>query len=187
MAESQHERFVFLNCPLDAEYRPLFEAIVFAVQDCGYVVKCALEFEDGSEIRIEKISRLIASCRLGIHDISRTELDIDTELPRFNMPFELGLFFGAKRFGRGIQKLKNCLILDTERYRYQKFISDIAGQDIAAHRRRPDEAIAVVRNWLSNLTPRSIAIPSGAVIEERYASFRIELPALCTQLHLRPN
>ena len=49
------------------------------------------------------------------------------------MPLELGLFLGAKRFGRGEQKSKTCLILDVERYRYQKFISDISGQDIAAH------------------------------------------------------
>ena len=48
------------------------------------------------------------------------------------MPLELGIFLGAKRFGRAEQKGKVCLILDTERYRYQQFMSDIAGQDISA-------------------------------------------------------
>ncbi|MEK6375316.1 MAG: hypothetical protein AABO58_21790 [Acidobacteriota bacterium] len=88
------------NCPLDDVYRQLFEAVVFAVHDCGYIARCALEVDDASEVRIEKIAKIIASCKFGIHDISRTELDAGTDLPRFNMPLELGLFLGAKRFGR---------------------------------------------------------------------------------------
>lgn len=42
------------------------------------------------------------------------------------MPLELGLFLGAKRYGTGKQRTKLCLILDRERYRYQKYCSDIA-------------------------------------------------------------
>ena len=49
---------------------------------------------------------MIADCRYGIHDISRTELDRDSGLPRFNMPLELGIFLGAKRFGAEEQKRK---------------------------------------------------------------------------------
>ncbi|HWW63095.1 MAG TPA: hypothetical protein VN181_17095, partial [Thermoanaerobaculia bacterium] len=145
------------------------------------------EVDDGSEIRIEKIARLIASCRLGIHDISRTELDATTALPRFNMPLELGLFLGAKRFGRAQQKIKSCLILDRERHRYQKFISDIAGQDIASHGGNPNEAIKAVRNWLSNLRPKTEKMPGGAVVAERYASFRDALPKSCAEIHLRES
>jgi len=48
------------------------------------------------------------------------------------MPLELGIFLGAKRFGGPKQKRKNCLILDREKYRYQQYCSDIAGQDIKA-------------------------------------------------------
>ncbi|HYU25729.1 MAG TPA: hypothetical protein VEO74_11030 [Thermoanaerobaculia bacterium] len=127
---------VFVNCPFDESYRPIFEAIVFAVHDCGYVARCSLEVSDASQVRIEKIAAIIAACKFGIHDISRTELDATTHLPRFNMPLELGLFLGAKRFGSPKQRSKTCLILDVERYRYQKFISDIAGQDIAAYAMR---------------------------------------------------
>jgi hypothetical protein len=140
---------VFVNCPFDSDYRPLFEAIVFTIHDCGYAARCALEVDDSSEVRIDKVARMISGCRLGIHDISRTELDSGTGLPRFNMPLELGIFLGAKRFGPEEQQLKRCLILDTEKYRYQKFISDIAGQDIAAHRGDVSEAIKAVRNFLS--------------------------------------
>lgn len=184
MAAAGYENSVFINCPLDDVYRQLFEAVVFAVHDCGYIARCALEVDDASEVRIEKIAKIIASCKFGIHDISRTELDAGTDLPRFNMPLELGLFLGAKRFGRAEQKLKICLIIDVERYRFQKFISDIAGQDIAAHGGDPPKAIRVVRDWLSNSTPKSSSIPGGGAIATRYAIFRSELPTMCERLHL---
>ncbi len=185
MASPDYDHSVFVNCPLDEEYRYLFEAVIFAVQDCGYIARCALEVDDGSEARIDKITRIIGNCRFGIHDISRTAADSGTNLPRFNMPLELGLFLGAKRFGRAEQRLKICLILDVERYRYQKFISDIAGQDIAAHSGDSAMAIRIVRNWLSNATPKSVRIPGGSAIGLRYLGFRKDLPSLCRKVDLR--
>jgi hypothetical protein len=41
--------------------------------------------DDASEVRIEKIAKIIAACRFGIHDICRTEPDETTGLPRFNV------------------------------------------------------------------------------------------------------
>ncbi|HEU4889564.1 MAG TPA: hypothetical protein VFV49_16885 [Thermoanaerobaculia bacterium] len=187
MAAPQYETSVFVNCPFDDAYRDLFQALVFAIHDCGYVARCALELQDGSQVRIEKIALIIAECRLGIHDISRTELDVDTGLPRFNMPFELGMFVGAKRYGRAEQKRKNGLILDTDRYRYQNFISDIAGQDVSAHGGDPSRVIRVVRDWLSDATPASFLLPSGSVIANRFRHFRKELPGSCALLDLRPD
>jgi hypothetical protein len=107
-------RNVFINCPFDDRYRPLFHAAVFAVVDCGFVPRCALEVDDGSEVRINKVCDLIGECRFGIHDLSRTELDSRSKLPRFNMPLELGLFIGAKRFGGASHRRKSCLILDMD-------------------------------------------------------------------------
>lgn len=182
MAAAQYDYNVFLNCPFDSAFRPIFQAIVFAVHDCGYIARCSLEIDDASEVRIEKISKIISSCRFGVHDISRTELDTSTGLPRFNMPLELGIFLGAKRFGRAEQKRKSCLILDVDRYRYQKYISDIAGQDIVAHDSRPEHAINAVRNWLSNATPKDVRIPSAVTIAKRYRAFDNELPEACAKL-----
>ena len=39
---------VFLNVPFDKRYRALLEALVFAVHDCGFVARCALESDDGT-------------------------------------------------------------------------------------------------------------------------------------------
>lgn len=180
-SDLDYERNVFINCPFDAEYQPLFNSVVFAVATCGLLPRSAQEFQDASLIRFEKIVALIRQCRWGIHDISRVEL-AQHGLPRFNMPLELGLFLGAGRFGGPGQRRKSCLVLDTDPFRYQGLISDIAGQDIASHNGDPARAIAAVRNWLSDsLPPRDPPIPGGADIARRYARFQTELPALCAE------
>lgn len=176
-----YEVGVFINCPFDARYRKLFHAIVFAVSDCGFTSRCALEAEDGGEERIRKIKRIIRECRFGIHDISRVELDENSQLPRFNMPLELGLFLGAQEYGVDEQKDKRSLVLDTEPYRYQTFCSDIAGQDIRAHADQPAKAVGAVRAMLATALGRA-RLPGPARILKRYSGFRTELPVLCREL-----
>lgn len=172
----QYGASVFINCPFDTEYGALLDAIVFAVHDSGFIARCALEIRDTSEIRLHRILGLMRACRFGIHDISRTELDPINNLPRFNMPLELGLFLGAKAFGGKPHTSKACLVLDTEQYRYQKFCSDIAGQDPSAHGGDPVQAIRVVRDWLRPYS--SARIPGSQRIVERYAAFRAQLPSM---------
>ncbi len=101
-AAADYHTSVFINCPFDGGYERLFEATVFTVFYSGYFPRCALEIYNSGQVRIEKIFKLIESCQFGIHDISRTELDADSKLPRFNMPLELGMFSGAQRFGAGL-------------------------------------------------------------------------------------
>lgn len=178
---------VFINCPFDVKYKPLFDAILFAVWDCGYEPVSALASDDSGHVRVEKIHRMIDSSQFGIHDISRTELDDVNKLPRFNMPFELGLFLGSKTFGNARNKRKATLILDKEPYRYQKFISDIAGQDIHSHNNHPNEAIRIIRNWLQQHLSYSRTmppLPSGKIIVERYERFRSELVAFAARARL---
>ena len=140
---------------------------------------------DGAATRISKIEKLIEDCALGIHDISRTELDAANALPRFNMPLELGLFLGAKRYGDPRQKRKKCLVLDVERFRYQKFMSDIAGQDIEAHGGEVRLLIDRVRAFL-NSAVRGAPLPAGAVIAADYARFTELLPETCAGLKVDP-
>lgn len=150
-----YDESVFINCPFDEGYKPLFEAVVFTVLNCGYTPRCALELSDSGQVRIAKINALIAGCRFGIHDVCRTELDPVNSLPRFNMPLELGLFLGCQTFGSRKHRDKSCLIFDTERYRYQKFVSDIAGQDIKAHGQDARRVIKGIRDWLPFSAPAS--------------------------------
>lgn len=178
---AEYDRNVFVNCPFDPTYQPLFQALVFAVFECGMRPRCALEAYDGGEVRIEKIVNIVRECRWGIHDISRTELN-DNGLPRFNMPLELGLFLGAGRFGDRYQRQKSCLVLDRDQYRYQQFMSDIAGQDISAHGNDPRRAIQAVRDWLSTArTARGdrVALPGADAIAERMDRFSSDLVVVC--------
>lgn len=168
---------VFINCPFDGDYMPLFRAVTFATIDCGFYARSALEIDDAAEVRIEKIQRIIRQCKFGIHDISRTETDEDTDLPRFNMPLELGIFLGARKFGDRNQKDKRCLIMDRDRFRYQVFISDIAGQDIKGHNNDPTDVISNVSTFLRNVSERK-TVPGGASINVRYGAFIDDLPEI---------
>lgn len=187
MPAATYDESVFINCPFDVDYQAIFRAIVFAVHDCGFLARCALEVDDSGEVRISKINRIIRECRHGIHDISRTEIDPLEKLPRFNMPLELGLFLGAREFGGRRQKLKRALILDTERFRYQKFCSDIAGQDIKAHEGSAEKAIRAVRNWLATALDGSVLLPSAAKMADRYQAFLLDLPRISARFHLDPD
>jgi hypothetical protein len=171
---------VFINCPFDAEYRDLFEGLVFTIFACGFRPRSAKEVDDSGELRLNKLYSLIRQCRYGIHDISRTELDAENQLPRFNMPLELGIFLGAKKFGDKAQKEKMALVLDVERYRFQRFISDLAGADIRAHDNDVFLAVRATRDWLANVSRRDL--PSGAKIERLLRDFRQQLPLIAERL-----
>lgn len=182
---ASYEESVFVNCPFDDDYRPLFRALVFAVHDCGFLARCAWEVEDSGQPRIFQLYDLIEACKYGIHDISRTELNRNG-LPRFNMPLELGIFLGAMRFGADGQGRKVCKVLDRERYRYQEFISDIAGQDPSAHHRNIERIIVIVRDWLRAQRP-AVRMPSGTIIHERYQQFQKDLPLFCEHWNWDPD
>jgi hypothetical protein len=173
MKAEEYEQNVFINCPFDADYAPIFEAIVFAVNDAGFRPKCARERLDSSEIRLNKIVELISSSRYSIHDLSRTTLDEANALPRFNMPLELGIDLGCKAFNPDCHG-KSLLIFDSEQYRFQKFASDLSGQDIHRHDNNAKSAVTRVRNWLRSESGKS-GIPGGAAIFNRYQAFRADL------------
>jgi hypothetical protein len=168
---------VFINAPFYRRYQRLFDALVFAVHDCGFLARSAREQDDGSQVRLDKLYEMIADCRFGIHDLSRTSLDAKYRLPRFNMPLELGIFLGAKNYGGARQARKSCLLLDCEPFRYQMFCSDIACQDIRAHYNNVSLAIGAVRDWLRTNRPGS-RMPGARRMQEKYLEFRIDLPAI---------
>lgn len=178
-------RQVFINCPFSEDYQEKFRAIVFSVIRSGCEPRCALEADDGAENRLQKICNIIGQCDLAIHDISKTELDIASGLPRFNMPLELGIFLGARRFGAGPHKRKRCIILDRERYRYQKFMSDIAGQDIHAHGGTTHGVIGEISSWLRDEI-RGRHVPGGKVISLEFDAFQRDLPRICDEIQIDP-
>lgn len=184
-ATTRYARSVFINCPFDDDYVPIFEAIVFTIQALGFEPVSARVRINSGDVRLLRIAGLIRSCRYSIHDLSRTEVDPTHALPRFNMPLELGLDLGCKIFNTKYSG-KSLLIFDRERYRFQRYVSDIAGQDIAEHGNDPASAIGKVRDWLrAESGLKNICGP--ATLVQRYGRFRKQLPAICRRLKIRPT
>ena len=133
MIENDFDKYVFVNCPIDDDYRQLLIAIIFTVMYFGYKPRLSLERADSAESRIDKILGLIIESKFGIHDLSRIISSDKNEHYRMNMPFELGIDYGCQKFKGGIWSKKKILILEKERYRFQKAISDLSGSDIKNH------------------------------------------------------
>jgi hypothetical protein len=178
-------RHVFVNCPFDAGYKILFNAAVFTIVRFGFVARCALETDNAAENRFDKICQIIGECRYGVHDISRTEVDGDPPLPRFNMPLELGLFLEARKYGGQNHRLKSCVIFDRERHRFQRYISDIAGQDIHAHGGECRTLIIELAAWLCAQS-RDRNIPGGAALASEFDFFSEALPEIYRARRLDP-
>lgn len=141
--------------------------------------------DDAAETRIEKLYRIIEESRYSLHDLSRTEPDPINQLPRFNMPLELGVFLGAKRFGDEHQRQKRCAILDIEQYRFQRFMSDLAGMDIKAHGGDPREMVRHIRDFLVTVSRRK-TIPPTIDLLNSYDNFSMALPDLAERSGLDP-
>ena len=75
------------------------------------------------------------------------------DLPRFNMPYELGLDIGSIEYGSRKLKSKKILILESEKYHYLKVISDISGQDISSHDDDPKKLLSRVITWFESISP----------------------------------
>jgi hypothetical protein len=164
---------VFINCPFDADYRPLLKALIFTLLYLELEPRLSQTISS-STVRVNQIKQHIKNSKYSIHDLSRSKPLKKNELPRFNMPYELGLDIGCGEYGGKKFAGKRALILETEKYHYQKVLSDIAGQDIENHNDDPNTLVQKVRNWISlNQTESNIAGPSEIWIA--YNQFNADL------------
>lgn len=177
------EKFVFVNCPFDDDYLPLLHAMLFAIHDCGFVARFAVEDAGAAEQRITKICRLINESRLSIHDISRIELTRQ-HFPRFNMPFEAGIAYGAIQFDP--DSGRDMLVLEAVPFRGQITLSDLAGIDPKTHNNNPDDMVAAVRGFLRAKKPPGSQTRGAAAIVARYRQFVEELPILAEAVDFTP-
>lgn len=158
---------VFINCPFDDPYKPIFDAIVFAIHDLGFQARHAL-IDDSAVVRIERIATEIACAQFSVHDMSRVELGANL-LPRFNMPFEAGIAYtvhAMQPYGRE----HHMGVLDAKSYQYQASISDLAGLDPKVHSNDPLAAIACIRDFLRKKS--GLQLPGAAYVCKRYQAFQ---------------
>jgi hypothetical protein len=178
--------FVFINCPFSDDFKSLFQCMVFTVMACGFRPRTAQEAADGGDVRLEKIARLIKESSYSIHDLSAVGLDQKNRLPRFNMPFELGMVIGCKKLAGRRYASRSILILEGKRYATQKCLSDIAGQDCIAHNGSPQTLSRVIRTWLAQESKRG-NIPGDRKVFTAYKTFVAELPKICDEAGLDPD
>ncbi len=120
---------IFINAPYDKDFEPLFLAYLVGVLGFRLMPRAALEI-GGSANRIDRVVEMIKRSRLSIHDLSRVELSAGPpHLPRFNMPFELGMAYFYSRSEAAHQ----CFIFDGDHRQFEKSLSDLKGVDIYAH------------------------------------------------------
>lgn len=175
---SAREDSVFINCPFSDDYKKLFHCIIFCVLACGFRPRSALEASDAGDVRLDKIIRLIKESHYSIHDLSAIELDSVNKLPRFNMPFELGLVIGCKKMASGRYGNRPILVMEKYAYTSQKCLSDIAGQDLKAHQGSAIRITNIVRTWLLQQSNRT-GIPGHIRVQRAFEHFSKELPDLC--------
>jgi hypothetical protein len=145
-------RAVFLNGPFDARQEPLFVTQVGILVFLGQQPHCVLEVGETGEGRLARIFDLMRSCRISIHDLSRSGNPV-----RFNMPFELGLACSLKLTNPADY---DVFVLDGRPYRTDRTLSDYKGRDPLVHNGTTDGMLACL---LDIFTP---------TISDAAASFR---------------
>ncbi|WP_299668498.1 hypothetical protein [uncultured Polaribacter sp.] len=143
-----YERNVFINCPFDDKYFDLLQTLIFTICYYNFTPRISLENSDSGQSRLEKIITLIKESKYSVHDLSRLQSKSSEEYYRLNMPFELGIDYGLRRFNSDYSD-KKSLILEKEKFDYMKAISDINGFDIKNHLDIPVKLVECVRAWFS--------------------------------------
>ena len=168
---------VFINCPFDAEFAPLFEAIVFAVAACRFKPRSALESATVAEPRMERIMRAIFSSKYSIHDLSRCKGEGDERLARFNMPLELGIAMARRYLTRGGQDEHDWLLLVPEGHVYVKVVSDLAGFDPLKYDGTIEAIVQRVMLWLAT-RPDALPPPTPKNVLAALPAFRAKVELL---------
>lgn len=138
---------VFINCPFDIRYNSLLRPLLFTVAYLDFNPRIAKETSDSGQTRIEKICELVKTSKYSLHDLSRLKAKKKGEFYRLNMPFELGIDYGSRRFASNHLRNKRFLILEERAYDYRRALSDISGLDIKNHGKDPTRVVQAVRNW----------------------------------------
>ena len=146
-------------------------------------MRCALEDDDSGDIRLDKLVQLIRESPRSIHDLSRVEPDRN-ELPRFNMPFELGLALGAKRFGQRLGDRIKIMVADP--YRLPAYLSDLGGNDPSAHRTIPNRSFASSAAFCTAPLP-AVSCLGPPKLRADFKKFKAQLPAIARQIHYQAD
>jgi hypothetical protein len=112
-------------------------ALVGTLATLGLMPRSVLDLP-ASTTRGERLLRIIAESRVSIHDLSRQASA--SGVPRMNMPFEAGLATSLSWGGRP----HSVFLLEAERYRLQRTLSDLNGIDPYIHDGTPQGVVRAI-------------------------------------------
>ena len=177
--ETSDLRSVFINCPFDNAYSPLFDAIVFTVAACGLEPRSSLEGGAIGEPRLERITRALFASHFSIHDLTRCTGQGPENFARFNMPLELGLAMAHRLLSSGETK-HEWMVMVPQGHTYARFISDLNGFDPARHDGTVRGVVTQVLSWLSE-RPMVSAWPEPRILLDALPRFEGAVHALRKQ------
>jgi hypothetical protein len=162
---------VFINVPFDAEYEPLFDALVFATVCCGFFPRSALETGSTGVARLERIMKSLSASKYSIHDLSRCHGSSDYNLVRFNMPLELGMAITRAYFDEQPHEWSAMVRYG---HNYGRYVSDLVGFDLKAHSETVETIVPPYMAWLKTradaagpLTPKQVLAAFPAFSREK--------------------
>lgn len=168
---------MFVNCPYDEDFRPLFDAVVFAAVCCGFMPRSALETGTVAEPRMTRIMRAIFDSKYSIHDLSRCKGEGEANIARFNMPLELGIAMAYRHLSKRAAAKHDWLVLVPVGHQYQAFISDIAGFDPGTHNGSVPSIVSTVMAWLAT-RPDAVRTPNPQEVISVLPAFDAEIRGL---------
>jgi hypothetical protein len=181
---NDYDKNVFLNYPFQETHQPIVDAMIFGILACGFCPRSAEEEVGTLDQRIDRLVKLVSECKHGVHDLSEST-SVPSGHPRLNMPFELGIFYGAKRLGDRKQREKQALIFDEVLHRNHACLSDSSGLDLQPHRRQPAIALVSIQRYLKRYAEWSVVAP--APILKFFLEYIGDVPKWSAELGLIPE
>jgi hypothetical protein len=172
-AATRRDNRVFLNLPFDESYEPVLVASVSALAALGLRARAVLEIAADGAHRLDRLLGIIEDCGASLHDLSWVALD-DGKYPRFNMPFELGL---AVAIARRARPPRRFFLLERERHRLSRTLSDLGGFDQLVYNGAPDRLLGLLHAHFHGPPPR----PDLAALREVHLAIRRLLPSIKAQ------
>jgi hypothetical protein len=149
----KRELCVFINCPYDPDYLPLFNAAVFTIVCCGLIPICALTKNNPAISRLDRLIDLISDAKYSIHDLCRCYGQGQQNFARLNMPLELGITIGLSSTSNGQAADGHVdphrwtlLVKETDSKDHEKFVSDLKSSDPPGHKETPETIISAIMN-----------------------------------------
>ena len=167
---------VFINIPFDSNYEPLFLALIAGLVSLGLNPRSVVQI-GASKDRLRRLIEIIQECPFSLHDLSRVQASGhgSFRVPRFNMPFELGLAAAVCITAPGTKR--QWRVIEAVRHRVGHSCSDVDGYNAEIH----GGTVSGMCEALSNIFPDPPSAPLTDTADmlwvyRRLSKFRKRLP-----------